>query len=81
MDMSVHLFISPAALCAFVFRAGWLVDETSDYSAAFYLSGLCPILSGVFVVLVDHLIQRRKAAEAEDRQAIRQEDWEGGKVK
>lgn len=81
MDMSVHLFISPAALCAFVSRAGWLVDETSAYSAAFYLSGLCPILSGVFVVLVDHLIQRRKAAEAEDRQAIRQEDWEGGKVK
>ncbi|XP_030271919.1 monocarboxylate transporter 13 [Sparus aurata] len=71
---SIGGFIGPPA-------AGWLVDETSDYSAAFYLSGLCPILSGVFVVLVDHLIQRRKAAEAEDRQAIRQEDWEGGKVK
>lgn len=59
-----------------VSHAGWLVDETNDYSAAFYLSGLCLISSAVFVVLVDRLVQRKKAAEA-----INQEDWEGGKVK
>ncbi len=43
--------------------AGWLVDETNTYSSAFYLSGLCLISSGVFVVLVDRLVQRRKAVE------------------
>lgn len=45
--------------------AGWLVDWAHDYSAGFYLSGSCLILSGVFVVLVDRLIQRRKAAPSE----------------
>ncbi|XP_051278182.1 monocarboxylate transporter 2 [Dicentrarchus labrax] len=71
---SIGGFIGPPA-------AGWLVDETNDYSAAFYLSGLCLISSAVFVVLVDRLVERRKAAEAKGLQAISQEDWEAGKVK
>uniref|UniRef100_A0A673M7N1 Zgc:114041 n=1 Tax=Sinocyclocheilus rhinocerous TaxID=307959 RepID=A0A673M7N1_9TELE len=41
-------FVGPPA-------AGWLVDWTHDFSASFYLSGLCLVLSGVFVVLVDRL--------------------------
>ncbi|KAK2837921.1 hypothetical protein Q5P01_015133 [Channa striata] len=59
--------------------AGWLVDETKDYSSAFYLSGLCLIFSAVFIVLVDWLIQRKKANEADVYQVIgQQEDWETG---
>nr|XP_046241343.1 monocarboxylate transporter 13 [Scatophagus argus]XP_046241344.1 monocarboxylate transporter 13 [Scatophagus argus] len=64
---SIGGFIGPPA-------AGWLVDYTSDYSAAFYLSGLCLIFSAVFVVLVDHLIQRRKATQSQAHQVINQED-------
>ncbi|XP_023276929.1 monocarboxylate transporter 13-like [Seriola lalandi dorsalis] len=72
---SIGGFIGPPA-------AGWLVDETNDYSTAFYLSGLCLISSAVFVVLVDRLVQRRKAVEADAHQAIgQQEDWETGQVK
>ncbi|XP_028313570.1 monocarboxylate transporter 13 [Gouania willdenowi] len=43
--------------------AGWLVDETNDYRCAFYLSGICLLCSAVFVIIVDRLIQRRKAAD------------------
>ncbi|TMS03336.1 Monocarboxylate transporter 12 [Larimichthys crocea] len=71
---SIGGFIGPPA-------AGWLVDETNDYSTAFYLSGLCLISSAVFVVLVDRFVQKRKAAEAEGHQPNIQEDWEAGKVK
>ncbi|KAG7490058.1 hypothetical protein JOB18_026903 [Solea senegalensis] len=56
---SIGGFMGPPA-------AGWLVDQSHDYSAAFYLSGLCLIASAVFVVLVDLLLQRRRAAERED---------------
>lgn len=42
-----------------VFPSGWLVDTTKDFSYAFYLSGSCLIASAAFVVLVDHLVQRR----------------------
>nr|XP_019954793.1 PREDICTED: monocarboxylate transporter 7-like isoform X1 [Paralichthys olivaceus] len=70
---SVGGFIGPPA-------AGWLVDETSDYSVAFYLSGLCLISSSVFVVLVDRLLQRRKPAEAEVHQADSSlESWDAKK--
>lgn len=62
--------------------AGWLVDQMNDYSAAFYLSGLCLVSSAVFVVLVDRLVQRRKPVEAEVHQPMNQlEDCGGGKVK
>ncbi|XP_040010760.1 monocarboxylate transporter 13 isoform X2 [Xiphias gladius] len=72
---SIGGFIGPPA-------AGWLVDKTNDYRAAFYLSGLCLISSAAFVFLVDHLVRRRKAAEADIHQAVsQQEDWETGKVK
>ncbi|KAF3695507.1 Monocarboxylate transporter 12 [Channa argus] len=54
--------------------AGWLVDETKDYSSAFYLSGLCLISSAVFIVLVDRLIQRKKANEGEVYQVIGQQE-------
>ncbi|KAM4578634.1 monocarboxylate transporter 2 [Fundulus diaphanus] len=60
---SIGGFIGPPA-------AGWLVDQTHDYRAAFYLSGFCLITSAVFVVLVDRLVQRRKSAEASGHQAI-----------
>uniref|UniRef100_A0A8C1M3M6 Zgc:114041 n=1 Tax=Cyprinus carpio TaxID=7962 RepID=A0A8C1M3M6_CYPCA len=46
-------FVGPPA-------AGWLVDWTHDFSASFYLSGLCLVLSGVFVVLVDRLVEKKK---------------------
>lgn len=46
-------FVGPPA-------AGWLVDWTHDFSASFYLSGLCLVLSGVFVVLVDRLVKKKK---------------------
>ncbi|XP_028270961.1 monocarboxylate transporter 13 [Parambassis ranga] len=70
MFRSIGGFIGPPA-------AGWLVDQTNDYGAAFYLSGLCLVSSAVFVVLVDCLVQRRKskAAEAEAHRAGCQEDW------
>ncbi|KAM3610389.1 uncharacterized protein V6R79_003235 [Siganus canaliculatus] len=58
---SIGGFVGPPA-------AGCLVDETHDYSTAFYLSGLCLISSAVFVVLVDYLVQKRKATEAESHQ-------------
>ncbi|XP_018601997.1 monocarboxylate transporter 13 [Scleropages formosus] len=51
-------FIGPPA-------AGWLVDRFGDFSSSFYLSGVCFIVSGIFVVLVDLLLQRKKAAGRE----------------
>lgn len=54
--------------------AGLLVDQTGDYRAAFYFSGVCLMSSAVFVALVDRLVQRRKDAEAEVHQAIREKD-------
>ncbi|XP_029961036.1 monocarboxylate transporter 13-like [Salarias fasciatus] len=60
---SIGGFVGPPA-------AGWLVDLTSDYSCAFYLSGLCLVLSAFFVVLVDRLVQRRKAAEAQTERSM-----------
>ncbi|XP_068995197.1 monocarboxylate transporter 13 [Embiotoca jacksoni] len=68
---SVGGFVGPPA-------AGWLVDHTNDYSAAFYLSGLCLVSSAVFVVLVDRLVQRRRGAADADSQ---QDDRERGQVK
>lgn len=38
---------------------GWLVDWTGEFSAAFYLAGLCFILSAVFVVMVDRLVEKK----------------------
>ncbi|GAA6218705.1 monocarboxylate transporter 13-like [Lates japonicus] len=55
---SIGGFIGPPA-------AGWLVDQTNDYSSAFYLSGLCLVSSAVFVALVDRLVQRRHAVEGD----------------
>lgn len=73
-----HCVIFDLLFCA----SGWLVDETDDYSAAFYLSGLCLISSAVFVVLVDRLVQRRNAEEADVHQVMsQQEGWETGKAK
>ncbi|XP_055056730.2 monocarboxylate transporter 13 isoform X2 [Misgurnus anguillicaudatus] len=46
-------FVGPPA-------AGWLVDWTNDFSAGFYLSGICLVLSSVFVVFVDRLVQKKK---------------------
>uniref|UniRef100_A0A665WFQ0 Monocarboxylate transporter 13 n=1 Tax=Echeneis naucrates TaxID=173247 RepID=A0A665WFQ0_ECHNA len=72
---SVGGFIGPPA-------AGWLVDETNDYSTAFYLSGLCLITSAVFVVFVDRLVQKREALEADVCPAAGQlEGWEIGQAK
>ncbi|TRY95838.1 hypothetical protein DNTS_021377 [Danionella cerebrum] len=45
--------------------AGWLVDWTQDYSAAFYLSGICLVLSGAVVVLVDWLVEKKKVKNAD----------------
>ncbi|KAJ0019867.1 hypothetical protein NQD34_007436 [Periophthalmus magnuspinnatus] len=45
--------------------AGFLVDQTGDYRAAFYLSGLCLISSAFFVILVDYLVQKREANNTE----------------
>ncbi|KAM4576275.1 monocarboxylate transporter 13 [Odontesthes bonariensis] len=55
---SIGGFVGPPA-------GGWLVDQTGDYSSAFYLAGFCLISSAVFVLLVDHLIQKRKALQDE----------------
>lgn len=49
----------------YVLQAGWWIDQTGNYSSAFYLSGLCLITSAVFVVLVDYLVQKREAIEME----------------
>ncbi|KAI7812823.1 monocarboxylate transporter 13 [Triplophysa rosa] len=46
-------FVGPPA-------AGWLVDWAGDFSAGFYLSGFCLVLSGIFVVFVDRLLERKK---------------------
>ncbi|KAF7660218.1 hypothetical protein LDENG_00286200 [Lucifuga dentata] len=76
---SIGGFVGPPA-------AGWLVDHMDDYSAAFYLSGLCLVSSAAFVILVDCLVERRKATEEpsdpEVHQSInQQEEGEGGNVK
>uniref|UniRef100_UPI0037E8C57E monocarboxylate transporter 13 n=1 Tax=Semicossyphus pulcher TaxID=241346 RepID=UPI0037E8C57E len=71
---SIGGFIGPPA-------AGWLVDETNDYSSAFYLSGLCLISSAVFLVLADRLVERRKVLEVEVLQTINEEEREAGNVK
>ncbi|XP_034547537.1 monocarboxylate transporter 13 [Notolabrus celidotus] len=63
---SIGGFMGPPA-------AGWLVDETNNYSAAFYLSGLCLVSSAVFVCAVDCLVQRRKVLEAEVHQVTTKE--------
>lgn len=44
---------------------GWLVDLDKDFGACFYLSGLVLIISGVFVVLVDRLVERKKASPSD----------------
>ncbi|CAL8294358.1 monocarboxylate transporter 13 [Gadus morhua] len=44
--------------------AGWLVDETNDFSAAFFLSGFCLLCSGVFVLAVDVLVQKKLGGRA-----------------
>ncbi|XP_041855767.1 monocarboxylate transporter 13 [Melanotaenia boesemani] len=69
---SIGGFIGPPA-------GGWLVDKTNDYSSAFHLSGFCLISSGVFVLLVDRLVQRRKAVDAEVHLSFNQQG-ETGKV-
>ncbi|XP_029294962.1 monocarboxylate transporter 12 [Cottoperca gobio] len=71
---SIGGFIGPPA-------AGWLVDQTNDYSAAFYLSGVCLITSAVFVVLVDRVIQRRTLVEAEVHTSDVQDSSEAGEDK
>ena len=43
------------------------MDETKGYSSAFYFSGLCLIMSAVFVVMVDRLVLRRKGGEVDER--------------
>ncbi|XP_038559863.1 monocarboxylate transporter 13 [Micropterus salmoides] len=70
---SIGGFIGPPA-------AGWLVDNTNDYSSAFYLSGLCLISSAVFVIQVDRLVQRREDVQAEGNRVTIREHWESGKV-
>uniref|UniRef100_A0A8C2WBA1 Zgc:114041 n=2 Tax=Cyclopterus lumpus TaxID=8103 RepID=A0A8C2WBA1_CYCLU len=60
---SIGGFIGPPA-------AGWLVDQTGDYSVAFYLSGVCMIFSMVFVALVDRLVQRRNSVNVQVHQEV-----------
>ncbi|KAM6931361.1 monocarboxylate transporter 13 [Xenentodon cancila] len=64
---SIGGFIGPPA-------GGWLVDQTHQYSFAFYFSGFCIISSAMFVLLVDLLVQRRKAAEAEANRSVNQQE-------
>lgn len=45
--------------CMYLNVTGWLVDWTGEFSAAFYLAGLCFILSAIFVVIVDRLVERK----------------------
>ncbi|KAK7165080.1 hypothetical protein R3I94_003452 [Phoxinus phoxinus] len=61
-DSSLGLFMLFRSSGGFVGppAAGWLVDWTHDFGAAFYLSGVCLVLSGVFVVLVDRLVEKKK---------------------
>ncbi|XP_068577044.1 monocarboxylate transporter 13 [Cebidichthys violaceus] len=66
---SIGGFLGPPA-------AGWLVDQTDDYSAAFYLSGVCLVSSAVFVALVDRLVQRRRSSDAKVHRVITQDDSE-----
>lgn len=54
--------------------AGWLVDQTDDYSSAFYLSGVCIISSTVFVALVDRLVQRRNSVGAKVHREVIPDD-------
>uniref|UniRef100_A0A3P9NRZ2 Zgc:114041 n=1 Tax=Poecilia reticulata TaxID=8081 RepID=A0A3P9NRZ2_POERE len=71
---SIGGFIGPPA-------GGWLVDQTNNFGAAFYLSGVCLVTSAVFVVLVDRLVQRRKSVEAAGHQTIHYEgDGDTGKI-
>uniref|UniRef100_A0A3B1JCA9 Zgc:114041 n=1 Tax=Astyanax mexicanus TaxID=7994 RepID=A0A3B1JCA9_ASTMX len=53
------LFRSSGALVALP-AAGWVADRFNDFSAAFYLAGFCIILSAIFVVVVDKLVENKK---------------------
>lgn len=46
--------------------------DKKDYSNAFYFSGLCLILSAVFVAVVDHLVRRKNSVRTEGHQMINQ---------
>ncbi|XP_068422786.1 monocarboxylate transporter 12 [Clinocottus analis] len=74
-DSGLGLFMLFRSVGGFVGppTAGWLVDQTNDYSGAFYLSGVCLILSTVFVALVDRLVQRRNSKDAKVHQEIIQD--------
>ncbi|KAM9858582.1 monocarboxylate transporter 12 [Aulostomus maculatus] len=67
LDSSLGLFMLFRSIGGFMGppAAGWLVDQTKDFSAAFYLSGLCLISSAAFVVLVDLLLRKKKVVEGE----------------
>lgn len=71
------LFVQLISRCMFCVLcvAGWLVDQTNDYGAAFYLSGFCLISAAVFVVLVDRLVLRKKSAEGQEGQASSEIHW------
>ncbi|NP_001025143.1 uncharacterized protein LOC574425 [Danio rerio] len=56
---SIGGFLGPPA-------AGWLVDWTHNFGAAFYLSGICLLLSGCFVVLVDWLVEKKKKKKLQE---------------
>ncbi|XP_072520898.1 monocarboxylate transporter 13 [Salminus brasiliensis] len=63
-DSALGLFMlvrSSGALLALP-AAGWVADRFDGFSAAFYLAGFCIILSAIFVVLVDRLVERKNAA-------------------
>ncbi|XP_036455090.1 monocarboxylate transporter 13-like [Colossoma macropomum] len=61
-DSALGLFMLVRSSGAFVAQpaGGWLVDWFDGFSAAFYLAGMCILLSAAFVVVVDRMVEKKR---------------------
>ncbi|KAL6465477.1 hypothetical protein MHYP_G00256100 [Metynnis hypsauchen] len=68
--LGLFMFVRSSGVLVVLPTAGWLVDWVDDFSAVFYLAGVCMILSAVFVVVVDRIVEkmnRKKSMTASER--------------
>ncbi|XP_017550968.1 monocarboxylate transporter 13 [Pygocentrus nattereri] len=58
--LGLFMFVRSSGVLVALPTAGWLVDRVDDFSAVFYLAGVCITLSAVFVVVVDRMVEKMK---------------------
>ncbi|KAL7836641.1 hypothetical protein AOLI_G00279250 [Acnodon oligacanthus] len=58
--LGLFMFMRSSGVLITLPTAGWLVDWADDFSAVFYLAGICIILSAIFVVVVDRMVEKIK---------------------